>query len=275
MEMEPVAERERLKTYFYEWHPYLDLMFFIGVCISAFLPPLGFIILSVWVIAKVVILLMSTSGDEVLYDRILDQDIAFLKKRSVDHMGVIEEEYSLIEPLDGVGLATDDNVNFLKIVSEKKDLLARIGDFFKYIFYGILSFFRALIGRPEFISRCVVFEGNDERIRGSLVTYTHMVFMENQVVSYTCIYDIALGVILEESVREVFYRDVDAVTYGEDTLHFFNKKFRLVRDKSTQVSLAVASGKHIVASMQGKTDMLENQIMAMRALIRSKKEALS
>lgn len=274
MEMEAVAERERLKTYFYEWHPYLDLMFFIGI-LTSFVFGIGFIILAVWLIARIMVLLMSTSGDEVLYDRILDQDIAFLKRRSVDHMGVIEEEFSLIEPLEGIGLATDDNVKLFKVISEKKDLLARIGDFFRFIFHRIAAIFRALTGRPDFISKCVVFEGNDNRIRGSLVTYTHMVFMENQIVSYTCIYDIALGVILEEYVREVFYRDVDAVTYGDETLHYFNKKFRLVKDKLTQVSLAVASGKHIVASMQGKTEMLENQVMAMKSLIRSKKEELA
>lgn len=277
MEMEAVAERERLKTYFYEYHPYLDLMFFIGIvtCITIFLLPFGLVILGVWAIAKVVVLLMSTSGDEVLYDRILDQDIAFLKRRAIEHMGVIEEEFSLIEPLEGVGLATDDNVKLFKVISGKKDLLARIGDFFRFIFHRITAVFRALAGRPDFISKCVVFEGNDNRIRCSLVTYTHMVFMENQIVSYICIYDIALGVILEEYVREVFYRDVDTVTYGEETLHLFTKKSRLVKDKLTKVSLAVASGKHVVSSMLGKTDMLENQVMAMKSLIRSKKEELA
>lgn len=277
MEMEAVAERERLKTYFYEWHPYLDLLFFIGIisCCTLFLSWIGLGILGVWAIARIVVLLTSTSGDEILYDRVLDQDITFLKSRAIEHMGVIEEEFSLIEPLEGVGLATDDRVKLFKVISEKKDFLARIGDFFGFIFHRIAAIFRALAGNPDFISRCVVFEGNDNRIRGSLVSYTHIVFMENQIVSYSCIYDIALGVILEEYVREVFYRDVDAVTYGEETLHFFTKKSRLVRDKLTNVSLAVASGKNIVSSMQGKTDMLENQVMAMKSLIRSKKEELS
>ena len=272
LEMENIAEREKLKTYFYEWHPYLDLLFFIGVCTC--IVGVGFILLGIWAIIRITVLFMSTSGDEVLYDRILEQDIAFLKKRSIEQMGMIEEEYSLIEPIEGIGGATDDDVRIFKISTQKRDLLARIGDFFKSVFYKIAALFRALIGRHDLISKDVFFEGNDKRIRSSLVSYTNILFTEQQIVSYNCIYDIALGVILEEYVREVFYRDVDTVIYGDETQHIFTKKLKLIREKLTKVILAVASGKNIVAVMRGETDMLENQIMAMKSLIRSKKEEM-
>lgn len=273
LKMPNIMERDKLKTYFYEWHPYLDLMFWIGICTMIF--GVGFIILGIWAIARITVLLMSTSGDEVLYDRIRQQDIQFLKQRSVNSMGMVEEEYSLIDPIEAIGYATDDMVNVVKISAEKRDFIAKIIDFFRQILFKFIALVRALIGRPDFVSKDVLFEGNDKKMRTSLVYYTMIVFTEKQIVSYGCIYDIALGIILKEDVREVFYRDVDSVTYGDETLHIFTKKFRLIRETITSLRLAVPSGKDIVASMLGETDMLENQVMAMKSLIRSKKEEMS
>lgn len=274
MEMENVAGRENLKTYFYEWHPYLDLMFWIGICtIPVF--GLGLAILGIWAVIRFIVLLMSTSGDEVLYDRILNQDIEFLKKRSIDQMGMVEEEYSLIDPIEAIGYGTDDMVSVFKVLAPKRDFVAKIIDFFKQIFFKLIALVRALIGRPDFVSKEVFFEGNDKKMRTSLVAYTMIVFTEKQIVSYRCVYDIALGVILDERVREVFYRDVDSVTYGDETFHIFTKKFRLTKEPVTKLRLAVPSGADIVASMLGETDMLENQVMAMKSLIRSKKEEMS
>ena len=277
LKMPVIGERDKLKTYFYEWHPYLDLMFWIGVicCCTMFLSPIGIGILGIWAIARITVLLMSTSGDEILYDRLLKQDIEFLRQRSIDSMGMVDEEYSLIEPIETVGYGTDEIVNVLKISVEKRDFISKIIDFFKQIFFKFIAFVRALIGRPDFVSQEVFFEGNDKKIRTSLVWYTRMVFTEKQIVAFDCIYDIALGIIINENVREVFYRDVDSVNYGDETLHVFTKKFRLVREIITRVRLSVPSGKDIVASMLGENDTLENQVMAMKSLIRSKKEEMS
>ena len=70
LKMPVIGERDKLKTYFYEWHPYLDLMFWIGVCTIPIFG-IGLAVLVIWAIARITVLLMSTSGDEILYDRVL------------------------------------------------------------------------------------------------------------------------------------------------------------------------------------------------------------
>lgn len=276
--MDNLSARKPLKKYFYGGKSWLSIMFWAGIILL--IPPatpLGMMVLPIWAVIKIVSVFMSASGDENLYDNILEQDIEYLKKRAVETMGLVEEEYSLIDPIVGFGYADESETvkKGAELEAEKKDFLQKIKDVIFSIPRSIFAFFRQFFEEKDFISRSIFFEGRDKKVRGSLVRVTMISFTEQQIVSYTCNYDIALGVILEEYVREVFYRDVDSVNYGDETLHIFMKDGRLLRTPVTWIRMAVSSGKDIIGSMTGETDLLENQIMAAKSLVRSKKAEMA
>lgn len=270
--------RTKLKKYFYSDRPWLTLLFWIGIfCIGSLWGTiLGVIILSVWATLKIIFMLVGNKGAERLYDEILAQDVEYLKTRSVETLGVIEDEYSLIEPVVAVSFAPESAVKMaVELTADKKNIFKMIYEAAMGLPRAFMRFMRNLLGKDDYLSRSVFYEGNDNIVRGTLVCVTTILFTEQQVLSYSCNFDIALGVILEENVREVFYRDVDSVNYGDETEHIVRKDGSCIRAPLTKLCLAVSSGSDIVANMLWDSDLLENQIMAMKSLIRSKKESLA
>lgn len=282
LEMQPVAGRDSLKKYFYGGKSFINWIMLAVIILSFFSKDgtVTMVVIVSCIIIKIVLMFQNFGADEVLYDKILVQDVEYLKKRSVDTMGLIEEEYSLIEPISAIGFASNDAIKMgMELTAEKKNLLQWIWEMLKSIVTAIpraiYNFYLAILGQYTPMSNAIFFEGRDGKVRGSLVSFTLIVFTEQQIVSYTCNFDIALGTILEEYVREVFYRDVDSVNYGDNTLYIITAENKFKITQNTSLRLAVPSGKDIVAGMLGETDLLGNQIMAMKSLIRSKKEEMS
>ena len=284
LEVQPVAGRDSLKRYFYGGKSYVNLVMIIVIVITACSkeasPTVLLAVIVSCIIIKVVLMFQNFGADEVLYDRILGEDVEYLRNRSVKTMGLIEEEFSLIDPITAIGFASNDAIKMgIEITAEKKNLLQQIWGLFKSLLTviprKIYNFYLAITGNYTPMSSSIFFEGRDGKVRSSLVSFTLILFTEKQVVSYTCNYDIALGTILEEYVREIFYRDIDSVNYGDNTLYIITADGKFKITQSTNLRLAVPSRKDIVASMLGETDILENQVMAMKSLIRSKKEEMS
>lgn len=268
LEMENINERIPLKKYFYDEKSSL----FFWICLIAAFPTFGATLLFYLVVK----LLINSSGDEMRYDRILQQDISYLRDRAVNVMGLIPEELSLIEPIVTHGYAGDDAVEkTTETETEKKDLFQKIVTLITSIPKKILSFLRSVFIGKDTISRSVFFEGRDERVRGSLIAVNIVSFTEQQIVTYTCNYDIALGIILKEYVREIYYRDVEMVSYGNKIRHMYLNNGKLLRMSSSWASITVSSVENIVASMAGNNDLLEDQVTAMKNLIRSKKEEMA
>lgn len=226
----------------------------------------------------------SHSTEEQLYDRILKQDIDYLKNRAVKVMGLISEDLSLIDPIIAISYASDDAVKTgVTITAQKKNLLQWLISTIKAIFLEIIlaipriiyNAIMILVGKGNYVSSAVFFEGNEGKIRCSLVSFCIISFAEQQVVSYKCNFDIALGLILEECAREVFYRDIDSVSYGTETLHVTLANGTVTRSPSVNMCLAIASEKNIEATIYGGLDVLKHEFMAMKSLVRSKKEELS
>ena len=72
------------------------------------------------------------------------------------------------------------------------------------------------------------------------------------------------------------YRDIHAVKYGDELLHVWSvNKQNWSRVKINWLSLNVASNNRIAASISGNSEILSNQVPAVQALIRSKKEELA
>lgn len=221
--------RRKLKEYFYSDRPWLTLLFWLGIFS-------GGTLLVVWAAFKVYFMFAGSKGDERLYDEILAQDIEYLKKRSVETLGVVEEEYSLIEPVVAVSFASESAVKMAaELTADKKNIFKMIYEAMISIPRALMRFIRKLRGKEEYLSRSVFYEGTDDIVRGTLVCVTTILFTEQQILSYNCNFDIALGVILEENVREVFYRDVDSVNYGDATEHIVRKDGSFIRDRKSVV----------------------------------------
>ena len=197
------------------------------------------------------------------YDECIQRDITFLKNRAVNNMGLVEEELSLIEPIVTHGYATNDSVKEVSLIEKEDNIIKRI-------FASILSLLTS-----EELPNLVFIDGNDKKVRSSLVNVTIICFTETQVVEYVCNYDICYGYILEEGIREIFYRDIDSVNYGDETLHVWShnsKKY--TKALAGRFELIVPSQKGVCAYIVDKANYLDEQIVAAKALIRSKKEEM-
>ena len=267
LKMANINERSPLKRYFYDEDSsnsnFFGKWFWISLILSIFMFGIPLVI---YISIKIASLVKSSSGDEAIYDSIFDKDINFLKDRAVNVMGFISEELSMIPPILTHGYARESN-------SVKKS--SALDEDRRSWFQKILSIKNLFTKDKEYISHSVFLKGHDERVRCSLVSITMISFTEQQVVAYVCDYDIALGVILNEYVNEVFYRDVESVTYGVETWHVPTNDGSIARIPLSWARITVPSGENIVASMYGENDMLENQVTAMKNLIRSKKEEMT
>lgn len=282
LKMKNIPQREPLKKYFYGGMSWINIVMIIAIILASCewkIP--GFILVAfVCIVIKIILMVRQPVGrasDEALYDKILADDIKDLKARSTDVMGLIKEEFSIIEPLVGVGYAPKDSVKTgIELNAEKKNLnLELIKDMFKSIPMYFSNLYLSLSGKAPIVSKSIFYEGKDKKIRGSLVRVVVVRFTEQQIVAYTCNYDIALGTILEEYVREVFYREVDSVNYGGETIHVTTKDHRLLHLTEMWLKLAVASGNNIVASLTTTENILDDQVMAVKSLVRNKKEELA
>lgn len=229
---------------------------------------LEFVLFLAWIVAKLVYYFSAFFGVYDQYHSCVQKDAEFLKDRAINVMGLIEEEFSLIDPIIASGYASDSSCIH---IGEKIEKVS----FIRVIWLWILKkicFWR----KPERISEHVFLDCGDGKIICSLVTFTYIAFTEQQAVAYKCYYDIAYGRILEEYTIEVAYRDIDAVKYGDEMLHVWSvNKQNWSRIKINWLSLNVASNNRIAASISGNSEILSNQVPAVQALIRSKKEELA
>ncbi len=259
--------RDFLARAFYREDPkWLVWLFIIG-CFTTFLM-IGFVLLLIWGIIKLVYMFSGTYGVYDQYNACVQKDAEFLKDRAINVMGLIEEEFSLIDPIIASGYASDSSCIH---VGEKIEKVSPIRVIWLWLVNKV-CFWR----KPERISEHVFLDCGDGKVICSLVTFTYIVFTEQQAVAYKCYYDIAYGKILEEYTVEVAYRDIDAVKYGDELLHVWSvNKQNWSRVKINWLSLNVASNNRIAASISGNSEILSNQVPAVQALIRSKKEELA
>lgn len=280
LEMEDIIRRVPLRKYFYGDAKYLSFLFWISIPLIFFFG-IGILTLLIWAVLKIVHMFKRSSECERLYDEFIAKDMDFLKKRAIEHMGLVSEEYSLIDPIITNWFGTAKDVITGQAIAEKKDFI----DMIKAIPIAILNYIRSLFGLEDIISQSIFFEGGDKKIRCTLRSVTFIAFTEQQIVAYVCNYDIALGIILSESVREVFYRDVDSVNYGKENWHITVSNGSIKRVIALQIRLSIPSKHNIVATVPADWDIMANvtntedilgeQVTAMKSLIRSKKEEMS
>ena len=92
MEMRQDSVRDFLARAFYREDPkWLVWLFIIG-CFTTFLM-IGFVLLLIWGIVKLVYMFSGTYGVYDQYNACVQKDAEFLKDRAINVMGLIEEEF--------------------------------------------------------------------------------------------------------------------------------------------------------------------------------------
>ena len=215
---------------------------------------------------------------ESFYDEVRKADVAYLRTRAVQVIGLVDEEMSLIDPVVASGFADEDAVIFGKELAAnqtKRSIFKRVLDFIFAIPRKIWHFIKIFFFGEEVISQAIFMEGTDKKIRSSLASMEFIAFTEQQVLAYVCQYDVALGIILNEYTREIFYRDIDSVNYGTELLHIWSENSKEYHKIPVEkFRMTISSTNNIWASLIGEENVLGNQITAVKALVRSKKEEM-
>ncbi|WP_293833847.1 hypothetical protein [uncultured Phascolarctobacterium sp.] len=267
LEMRQDSARSMFAKAFYRDEPkWLTWLFVIGVFTS--FVGIGLVLLLIWGVIKLVFKFSGSFGIFDQYNACVQKDAEFLKDRAINVMGLIEEEFSLIDPIIASGYASDSSCIH---VGEKIEKVSPTRVIWLWLMNKV-CFWR----KPEKISEHVFLDCGDGKVICSLVTFTYIAFTEQQAVAYKCYYDIAYGLILDEYTAEISYRDIDTVKYGDNLLHVWSvNKQNWSKAKISWLNLNVASNNAISASFYGENTVLNNQIPAVQALIRSKKEELA
>lgn len=265
-------ERKMLEKYFYSGNN-------TGVLILiAILTSMTVIIPIIILIVLLVRFFKSSNKDaELMYDECVVEDIEYLKTRAIEVMGVIEDELSLIEPIVGSSFANSDCVHHgIEIKGKQASFLKETVQGIFSVPIAIWNFIKSLFRKEDKVSEQIFIEGSDNIVRSSLRRVSFIAFTEEQIIAYECCYDIALGRILDEITREIFYRDVDAVTYGDYLLHVWSwKNKKTIRTVVSKLALVVPSRDNIYTELAGDAGVIEEQAIAVRALVRSKKQEMA
>lgn len=257
LEMNDLRGRRELRRYFYgDISIGKILLKVLGFCLIPFFG-IGLIILA--------FVYFGNFGNNVAerdYDEMVQNDIEFLKDRAVENLGMVDEELSLVDPIIATSLSRGE-VNVWTAVSGKFSI-------FEYI-SNIITSILAIFGFGNKVPEALYRLGSDSKLRSSWRYFSYTGFTEEQVVTYECQYDIALGVIINEQINEVFYRDVDHVTYGDSTEYCITVNKKVEAFTMTNFGFVVPSGKWVFSRLTGDASILENQVTAVKNLIRSKK----
>lgn len=203
----------------------------------------------IWFLAE---RLNTSAKQEAIIDAFIESDLSGFKERALLKLGLVDEQVSLIDPIK----ITGPDYDFSK-PDEDKSILAQIFDF--------------IVGLIRYKPRLIFKYGSDDKVRYSLIHAQIFLFNETQIYVYEIQYDLCTGEIFEESTTEYFYQNVDCVVAGEKTENIISRK-EIIKKKFEFFKVIVSSGEYNHAVVDTEQSILNNQIMAMRNLIREKKE---
>ncbi len=271
--MDQTVNRNHIREYFGGKSSKLSLLLFIiGLCF-------------VWTIIVAVVLwavalalwIKNALFSDYTYEDDVDKAMAYefekCKERSLEKLGLVKEQVSLIEPIFTTGKAS-----YIPATATS-DLAA------KQLSKGFLG---KLLGKKDFkkalkendddpISYQKI--GSDDNLRYTLLCNTALYFGEQQVYIYYEDVDIATGLIYACGTKEYFYKDIEGISVNQTNTKMLNikkKKYIRIINESFTISL---SGSYYTGAFrsvtEGNTDprIGDNQFAAMRTLIREKKNA--
>ena len=183
-------------------------------------------------------------------DEMISINMQEYMKRGLERLGLLPEQVSMIEPI-----ITQGPYMQLNSATDK----------------GTVALIKQWVTSEFAVSGRQVFKyGTDGKVRYSLIMGHVFYFSETQVLAYKIAYDVCSGEVFEEDTTEYFYQDVDSVLAGETTKPVWVRN-KPVKRQYSYFKVTVSSGESNYASVDAKDAVLENQIIAMKNLIRDKK----
>lgn len=194
----------------------------------------------------------TNSLQEKSIDDYIQADLQDFKERALKKLGLIEEEVSMISPIKVIGPYYG-----LKDSYTKRSLIDQLFQFIKHLF----------IYRTKLVFKY----GSDEKIRYSVIEAHIFLYSENQLYAYEASYDLCTGEIFEEATSEYFYKNVSCILSGERFEKVIAKK-KIIDKKYEYFKVITSSGAFNYAVVDGAEGILCNQIIAMKNLVREKKD---
>lgn len=212
------------------------------------------IVLNIWffsVIGSIALGIYQANSNNVYaeqqYDSYVAQDLKDFQEKAMERLGIIQEQVELIDPIKGSGPFFD-----YEQLDEKKNNISNIYH-----------------PTPRLIFKI----GSDNRVRYSLIQATIFFFSDEQIYVYQVDYDVCSSKIFGDRTYEYFYRDIDCVVTGKRTEKVSQKKS--VEKEYEYFSVVVTSGTTSKAICDSDESILDHQVMAMRELIRNKKQEMA
>ncbi|WP_261304018.1 hypothetical protein [Paenibacillus andongensis] len=235
------------------------IAFMFGHSISSYRgPSYGIIFALLTIIGAIIWALVEKFGmkkeQENVIDACIEADLSNFRERALKKLGLVNEQVSIITPIKVLGPYYGHTE--LKVKS----------NIFTALFKAIYRFF-------TYTTQLKFKYGSDDKLRYSLIQAHMFFFSDSQIYVYDICYDICSGDIFEESTLEYFYRDIDCVITGEKMEKVLSKK-KIINKKFEYFKVVVTSGTSTHALADVETSILDTQVMAMRNLVRSKKEEM-
>lgn len=185
-------------------------------------------------------------------DEYVQSDLEYFRERALSRLGLVEEQISLISPIRVTGPYCG-----LEEPDAKRSVFGKLLDFIKYLFV--------------YRTRLIFKYGSDQKTRYSVVQASIFLYSESQIYVYKAGYDLCTGEIFAESTSEYFYRNVSCILSGERDERIRTGR-KTIHKKYEYFKVITASGAVNHAVVDGGGQILQNQIMAMKNLVRDKKQ---
>ena len=229
-------------------------------------PGVGTVIFWICVLAAIVFVFLPNFAGQDEADEAKQTEIRRLQKRGIRKLKMESEDIDLIEPVVRYGPGIEPNGALGDVITKKVF----------FLFRPIVAFFRLFMTQVNKFDPILLYRvGSDDVFRYMLLQVTVYAFSNDQVLVYSGNVDTSTGRIYDESIMEVFYRDIAKVATNQElTKARKGREFRYYVNE--YVELAGPGFKHVAAVASSldnrKTD---EEFLGMKNLIREKKKAMS
>lgn len=230
------------------WTWLLSALHWLGGMLSGILLPAG-VLMAVWERFR------SRRAFEEALDAFLQDERASFEERALSRFGLVREQVSFTKPLVLTGPYPEKKRGPVRSLSEA---LSRLHDCIKDQF----------VYRPHQKYK----QGADGKVRYSLIQVNIYHFGQRQLFVYELGYDLCTCSIFRESTAEYFYQDIDFVSAGEQLKKILGRRSRMIEKRYESFKIVAASGSYNYTVTDADEKILENQVMAMRNLLREQKE---
>jgi hypothetical protein len=214
----------------------------------------------------------NTSGQQEV-DAAWNNQINILSSRALSKLNLVDEQTSLIDPVVTIGYGASPDSSFAiskATAAARKGLLRNL---FGHTIGKLLG--RLITDGTELDPYEAYRIGDDERVRSLLLEVDTYYFTDTQVLLYSADVDISTGLIYHEQTAEVFYEDIEGITFDQELFKVYNSKKKKYINKKRENMVLHLGGCKLTSSVNMDINDTfidsQKQFSAMRNLIREKK----